>query len=412
MKYSNIFLLALLTAGLMFGCEKAETPVFVQEDPVVEALHGEVIVGQYIIVYREDPGLKNSLEGFTYDERIEVVRAESEVIFTEAGIPEDAIFQVYGSTIRGVAARLSESDALALERHERISYIEPDRVIIMRPPWEREPSPEPDPDPDPEDPPEESTQVVPWGIARVGGFVTYTGDKKAWVIDTGVEFDHPDLNVNTSLSKTFITRGPDAQSANDLNGHGTHVAGTIAAIDNNFGVVGVAAGAKVVAVKVLDRRGSGSYSGVIAGVDYVGSTASAGDVANMSLGGPASNALDDAVHAASNKGIWFVIAAGNDGKDANNYSPARVTGTYVYTISAMDSNDNWASFSNWGNPPIDYCAPGVSVNSTWINGGYRTISGTSMAAPHAAGVRLLGNPKTDGFVKNDPDGNPDPIIHR
>src|SRR5690606_33689667 len=110
------------------------------------------------------------------------------------------------------------------------------------------------------------------------------------------------------------------------------------------------------------------------------------------------------------KGIKFVLAAGNEGTHANNSSPARVNGTNVYTISAMNSSDSWASFSNYGNPPVDYAAPGVSVKSTWRNGGYNTISGTSMAAPHAAGVLLLGAPRTDGTVKNDPDGNPDPII--
>ncbi len=130
----------------------------------------------------------------------------------------------------------------------------------------------------------------------------------------------------------------------------------------------------------------------------------------MSLGGPTSQALDDAVLAASSNGIWFSLAAGNSSEDANNSSPARVNGTYIVTISAMDSNDNWASFSNYGNPPIDYAAPGVSVTSTWKDGGYNTISGTSMAAPHAAGVLLLGSASTNGTVNGDPDGNPDPII--
>ncbi len=400
---------------MLAGCQKDDYSTSTQHEISEELKHGDIIEGSYIIVYSGGDELKSTISG-TYDERVSAVMTYSESLFGKAGIPSGSITRAYSSTIYGVSAELNEEQAGALLSDERVAYIEPDRVIIMRPPWER------NPDPDPEDPDNgddddtgdngESSQTVPWGIERVGGYVSYTGNNKAWIIDTGVEFDHPDLNVNTSLSRTFIARGPDARNGNDLNGHGTHVAGTIAAIDNNFGVVGVAAGAQVVAVKVLDRRGSGTYSNVIAGVDYVGSTASAGDVANMSLGGPVSQALDDAVKAASDKGIWFVIAAGNDGKDANNYSPARVNGNYIYTISAMDANDSFASFSNWGNPPIDYCAPGVAIESTWINGGYRTISGTSMAAPHAAGVRLLGAPKTNGFVKNDPDGNPDPIISR
>ncbi len=243
------------------------------------------------------------------------------------------------------------------------------------------------------------------------GGQTYSGSKKAWVIDTGIQLNHPDLNVDQSIGFSAFTRGKDA-SFDDGNGHGTHVAGTIAAIDNDFGVVGVAAGATVVSIKVLDSRGSGSNSGVIAGVDFVGANANNGDVANMSLGGGASTALDNAVLAAASKGIVFVIAAGNSGANANNFSPARVNGNNIYTISAMNSSDVWASFSNFANPPIDYCAPGVGVNSTWISSGYRSISGTSMAAPHAAGVLMWGAPKTDGFVIGDPDGNPDPIITR
>jgi subtilisin family serine protease len=166
----------------------------------------------------------------------------------------------------------------------------------------------------------------------------------------------------------------------------------------------------VIPVKVLSAQGSGSYSGVIAGVDYVGANGSNGDVANMSLGGPASQALDNAVIAASNQGIKFCVAAGNDGANSINYSPARANGANIYTISAMDNNDNWAYFSNYGNPPVDYCAPGVSVKSCWKNGGYNTISGTSMATPHAAGILLLGAAKTDGTVNGDPDGNADDII--
>jgi len=163
---------------------------------------------------------------------------------------------------------------------------------------------------------------------------------------------------------------------------GHSVAGTIAAIDNSVGVVGVAAGATVVPVKVLSASGSGSTSGVIAGIDYVAETGTPGDVANMSLGGGVSEALDKAVVAAAAKGIRFVLAAGNESKDANNSSPARANGANVYTISASDINDNFASFSNYGSP-VDFCAPGVAIESTWTgSNGYNTISGTSMAGTY------------------------------
>lgn len=134
----------------------------------------------------------------------------------------------------------------------------------------------------------------------------------------------------------------------------------------------------------------------------------------MSLGGGVSEVLDKAVtDAASKSGAFFVLAAGNEGDNANNHSPARADGAYVWTISAVDSNDNMPSWSNYGNPPVDFAAPGVSIFSLWKDGGTRTISGTSMAAPHACAVIMLagGSPGSDGVVNRDPDVLSDPIIY-
>ncbi len=159
----------------------------------------------------------------------------------------------------------------------------------------------------------------------------------------------------------------------------------------------------------MDRRGSGSYSGVIAGVDYVASNCDSSDVANMSLGGGKSDAMNNAVINASTK-CPFVLAAGNESSDAGNSSPASAEGPNIYTVSAFSNGDNWASFSNYGSV-VDYAGPGVSINSTWKDQGYRSISGTSMAAPHIAGVLLAGSTPitTDGIVNGDKDSTPDPI---
>ncbi|MCX2740073.1 S8 family serine peptidase [Pontibacter anaerobius] len=360
-----------------------------------ESQNGAIIAGQYIVVYKDGANLRMS-ENANYEQRLEMVREVSRNIMAENGISDFKVEQAYGQAIKGVAVKLSANEAETLRKDPRVDYVEPDRIVMLAKPGGGGGG--------------TAGQTVPYGITRVGS--ASGAGKTAWVIDTGIDLDHPDLNVDAARSVSMFTTGRDAGSADDGNGHGTHVAGTIAAKNNTIGVVGVAYDATVVAVKVLDSRGSGSYSGVIAGVDYVAANAKSGDAANMSLGGPVSQALDDAVVAAAAKGIKFALAAGNESTHAGNSSPARANHNNIYTVSAMDSNDRFASFSNYGNPPVDYCAPGVSINSTWKGGGYNTISGTSMASPHVAGLLLLGNIATDGYVNNDPDGNADPIAHR
>ncbi|MBE9532588.1 MAG: S8 family peptidase [Proteobacteria bacterium] len=263
------------------------------------------------------------------------------------------------------------------------------------------------------DPEVQLEQFSSYGTGRVGGSVDGS-ENTAWIIDTGIDLDHPDLNVDASRGFTVIS-SKGLPSMNDENGHGTHVAGTIGAIDNDIGSLGVAANTTVVPVRVLDRRGSGSWSGVIAGIDYVAEHATAGDCVNMSLGGAKNEAVDAAVIGASEKktGVFFVLAAGNDGDDANNHSPARVNGSNIWTISAVDINDRMPSWSNYGTS-VDYAAPGVNIFSLWKDGGTKTISGTSMAAPHACAVLMMtgGHSFSDGKTAgNDPDDNPDSIIH-
>jgi subtilisin family serine protease len=300
---------------------------------------------------------------------------------------------VYTTAIRGFAMNASAQGIENMQRNNpNIAFCEEDQVVTTVQRGGGGSTTQP-------------AQVVPWGIARVNGGRAGTF-ATAWVIDTGIQLNHPDLNVDSARSRSFLG---GSTTAADQNGHGTHVAGTIGAIDNTIGVIGVAPGAPLVAVRVLDRRGSGSNSGVIAGVDYAAANGSPGDVANMSLGGGASTALDNAVLNAASRGIRFAVAAGNEAQFAGNVSPSRTNGTNVYTISAFAQGDTWASFSNFGNPPVDFGEPGVAVRSTWINSSYNTISGTSMATPHFAGILLQGGPVSGGRVTGDPDGNPDVI---
>lgn len=232
-------------------------------------------------------------------------------------------------------------------------------------------------------------QSVPWGVAFTGWTNMPNQIYWAWILDTGIDLQHQDLNVlgSAPFAKSFIA----GQTVQDGHGHGTHVAGTVAAKNNTFGVVGVAAGARVVPVKVLSNSGSGSWGGVLAGVNHVATYGIPGDVVNMSLGGTGTYAaLETAIATlAGSRKIFFSIAAGNSNLPATGFTPARTNGVNVYTISAMDNNCNIAGFSNYGNPPVDFAAPGVGVLSTYKGNTYATMSGTSMAAPHVAGILLL-----------------------
>lgn len=396
-----------IAAAFLFSCSQDQKN---EQQEIKEQLEApsssQVIEGQYIVVYNTSvTGDESSKYPNNYAKAQEAVKSTTKKVLDNAGIMNAEIMAVYSNTLNGAALRLSAKEAEMLRKTKEVSYVEEDKVVTFAPPCGT-----PNGGPCGGDPGSGGSQETPYGITRVNGVSSYSGSNVAWIIDTGIDLDHPDLNVDASRGFNAFTSGKDSKSLDDGNGHGSHVSGTIAAINNEIGVIGVAPGATVIPVKVLDSRGSGSYSGVIAGVDYVGAHGQNGDVANMSLGGPVSQALDDAVVAASQKGIKFALAAGNESDDANNHSPARANGSNIYTISAMDSNDNWASFSNYGNPPVDYAAPGVAVKSCWKDGAYNTISGTSMASPHAAGVLLLGNPSSDGTVNGDPDGNPDPII--
>ena len=410
----NAFLrLTALVAVVMFGVYACDQPtnnnIDQQKDSEIDAKvqdiqdkQGQPIEGQYIIAFKEG---KAKLTAKATTQQISAM-------MDDYNIQSSAVSNRYEHSLKGFTAELSDSQLEKIKNDERVDFVEQNRIVILSPPKVNNSNPWwciyfPD-DPRCTDNGGGSGQTTPYGIDRIGGPTASNGT--AWVIDTGVDLDHDDLNVDTQRSTSFVSGEP---TADDGNGHGTHVAGTIAALDNDIDVVGVAPGATVVGVKVLSSGGSGSYAGIIDGVDYVAANASPGDVANMSLGGGVSSSVDNAVANAASYGIYFALAAGNDGADANNSSPARVNGNNIYTISAIDSNDNFASFSNYANPPIDYAAPGVDVESLWLNNGTNTISGTSMASPHAAGVLLVtgGNPTTSGYANGDPDGNADPIIH-
>ncbi len=384
----TVIILILLTA-----CEKNESVTQLTGDDKSAFMKSAESAVSYVIVLNDKfEAAADLANAHGYDSRKGTMTSYLNRFLIGKDISSDQIDNVYTNIYLGFSARLSAVQLERLKDEPRIKYIEPDQEIILNQPTGMPLFKQPE-------------QTIPWGISRVGGVGDGTG-KTAWVIDTGIDYGHPDLIVDEERSMTFIK---GTKTANDDIGHGSMVAGVIAAKDNDIGVVGVAAGATLVAVKVFKVNLRGDLSSIIAGVDYVAGSANPGDVANISLGWSASEAFDNAVIALADAGVKVTLAAGNTAGPSINLSPQRVEHPNVYTISAMDNNDNWASFSSYGNPPVDFCAPGVNISTCFKRHGYMTGSGTSFSAPHCAGILLLGEVFPDGFVNNDPDGNPDPI---
>jgi subtilisin family serine protease len=301
---------------------------------------------------------------------------------------------VYEHALKGFSIKVSPQAAAAIASSPLVAYVERDMPRSIH------------------------AQTVPTGIKRIfadananldiDGTDDFRVDVDVAVIDTGIDWQHPDLNVvgGINCAAGNIFRVSCTGNGDDDHYHGTHVAGTIAALDNGIGVVGVAPGARLWAVKVLNSQGSGYTSWIVAGIDWVTARATSIEVANMSLGGSGySQAEYDAIQGAVNKGVAFAVSAGNSDADARNYSPAAFDN--VLTVSALadfdglpgalgsptcrtDQDDTLADFSNWG-PAVDIAAPGVCILSTYPleRGEYGTISGTSMASPHAAGGLAL-----------------------
>jgi subtilisin family serine protease len=308
---------------------------------------GKAIEGQYIVT------MKSNVQ----DVRGEVQRAMK----GRNGRAE----RTYERVVKGFSGRLSAADVQALRNNPNVLAVEPDVVVSIA----------------------QTQNQATWGLDRIDQVslpldsrYTYkaTGDGvRAYVLDTGIRSSHTDLAGRVLPGFTAIN---DGLGTEDCNGHGTHVAGTVGGTQ-----YGVAKRVSLVPVRVLGCDGSGSLSGVIAGVDWVAAQTHRPAVANMSLGGGASVAMDAAVNAVINAGVTMVVAAGNDNANACNYSPARVPS--AITVGATANNDSRASYSNIGSC-VDVFAPGSSITSAGhsSNTAVATLSGTSMASPHVAGV--------------------------
>lgn len=316
--------------------------------------------------------------------------------------------------IGGAVVSLPERAAGAIARHAAFRSVEADATAFaLKPPAGCTPWPECKGGGDPVPPP---AQTVEWGVDRIDAELAWASSKgaavKVAVIDTGIDADHPDLAANLRGGANFVSKSPvkpaDISKWDDDNGHGTHVAGIIAAADNGQGVVGVAPEAQLYAVKVLDRSGSGYVSAIIQGLQWAVDNGM--QVANMSLGTSSDvQALHDAVDAAEAAGLLVVAAAGNSGDGDPATDDVEYPGKYasVMAVAATASDDSSPSWSSEG-AEVEIAAPGVAIRSTWNDGGYAVISGTSMASPHVAGAAALLIAGVPGSWDADADGAWDP----
>jgi len=351
------------------------------------------ISGQYIVVLKEtsarpvvkhqrtntDRLLKEQLNSNTRTNNLSKVREVS----AKSHVKSSSILTEYADVIVGFSAKLSDDELKSLKTNPDVAGIYTDYEIKLA---------ATDISDECIEETAMATQTTTCAITKAGGATDGTTKTTwIWVLDTGIDLDHPDLNVqtNATYAKSFIA----GQNVNDLHGHGTHVSGIAAAKNNGFGVVGVSAGAKVVPVKVLSNSGTGSFSGLLSGLNHVAQYDIAGDVVNLSIGAyPTFNCensnptLRDAIRALGNAGTHVVMAAGNDSGNANKNLPGCINGTRIYTVGSITCNNACSGFSNWGTPSVDWVAVGTDVFSTYKGGVYTSMSGTSMAAPVVAGI--------------------------
>lgn len=368
------------------------------------------IPGQYIIVFKD---------------KVNDAQSESENITKSRKLER---IHTYNNAIKGFSARMDDSELEKIKKDPRIDFIAEDRAVYIS-----------DLSREDESVSEKISvsakssilsqppQTVPTGVDRINAenLLNKGAGVGVAVIDTGIELSHPDLKTNIIANKNCLS---NTRNGNDDNGHGTHVAGTIAALNNGIGVVGIAPEAKLIAVKVLNRNGSGTWSSVICGIDWVTANASKYNikVANMSLGGSGTsdnncgNTNNDPLHKAicksRNAGVTYVVAAGNENRFASTSVPSSYDDA-VITVSALadsdgapeglgsptayGADDTFATFSNYG-MEVDLGAPGVDIYSTYKGGKYATLSGTSMATPHISGSAAL-------YIKNNPTSTWDEI---
>ncbi|WP_395078078.1 S8 family peptidase [Flavobacterium sp.] len=421
MKIIKILSISLLLGVSLNSCQDDKSEQGVVESLVQPAeLTGNVIPGNYIVMFKDSKmqTINSKMSDRKFESRLDksqsykAVEGQSKTqinsMLTESRFDKSKITNYYTTNFNGISLKdISVEELKEISKNPNVKAIYFDQLI-----------------PNPIDSVTFSEnsgstnrfdeQVLPCGIANAGNFADGVNQNLwIWIIDSGVNTAHPDLNVITDsrYAVSFI-----GNSVEDCNGHGTHVAGTAGAKNNDIGVVGVSAGAPIVPVRVFDCTGGTSSSTILAAINHVAANSVAGDVLNMSLGGgfgpncDANSPYSVALVGLGNSGTRIALAAGNSASNAAEFAPACTNGNNIFTVASMTCNETFSSFSNYN---VDIIATGSSVYSTWLNGGYATLSGTSMASPHVAGIMHARNdsPATFGSVTGI-DGQDIPIAVR
>jgi subtilisin family serine protease len=368
-----------------------------------------VIPGQYIVTIKDaymSPVVlsKNTTEGSERDitsKNADGVRdqkiTQMKAIRSAAGVSEVAVLANYVDGLCGFSVKADARQAELLLKNPAVESVTPDYLITLEPSELEAEYTET----------ESGAQVTSCAITNAGG--SANGSTKTsiiWILDTGIDLDHPDLNVlsGANYQKSFIA----GETPDDGQGHGTHVAGIAGAKNNTFGSIGVSAGAKLAAIKVLSNAGAGSLSAMVAGLDHVAKYCKANDVLNISIGAypvilcaESSTALTKVFNNLSTAKTWICVAAGNNGCDAAKSRPGCFNGTRLLTVGSMNCDLTCSSFSNWNKTVVDWVASGSNIYSTFKNGGYAKLSGTSMATPVVAGIcHALGTAPVSGGLIN------------
>lgn len=399
--------LAILIIPFVISCEENEMAnlsenleVDDEESISISQEVGSIVKDEYIVLFKpEAVALRSTSSSRSIQENRLIVEGVGKDLFRDYRIDDRQFGEVIsGEVFQGIAIKgVTDQMLKSIVKDERVLEAVPNKLYGMSIPNPLEatfrsilvPS-------DDKTLQKNSAQVVNY----LGGVINMEkSQRKVWIIDSGIDLDHPDLNVNKSLSRSFV---PNENTPDDLFGHGTHVAGIVGAKMNGKGTTGMAAGIELVSIKVLDKDGVGSDLNLMNAINYLQNALQPGDIVNLSILTEHSQCLLNFIDILRRKDIYITVAAGNFRDHVRDYLPASVDFDNVYVVGALNADNSYAQFSNYGSQETYVLAPGEGIYSTFKDGQYARLTGTSMAAPYVAGI--LASTKDPSSIKLDQTG--------